>query len=413
MATSPAASDPVATRAPIAIGAALLLCAIVAAVDLGGPIFYPGLGKIAAEFGVTPAEAQFTVTVMLIGAAASQPFLGPLGDRFGRSRVLITSLLALASLSLLTAAITDFTTLIVVRGAQGFLGSAGIVLARAIAHDLFPDQRNFTRVVSYLVVTTGACSLIGPLLASGLVSAYGWRAPVLLLGIFSAIVAVAALIWFRRVSRDASGSGDNEASWPGWRALWALLRHPTFFGSTALLGFSMASLFTLFGLSPLMLAADAESAPMNVGLVISILSLGFMAGAFAAGLRIATVLMVRAASVLIGVGFAVIALMMMTNGASLLTIVPGGLIVAVASGYLNPVTLSLALTADPRLVGTASGWSSAISLAIAAAGTQLATVVYGADASWLFAIGGAYALLCLICAVPMMRGSKTPPVPAA
>ena len=79
----------------------------------------------------------------------------------------------------------------------------------------------------------------------------------------------------------------------------------------------------------------------------------------------------------------------------------------------NPVTLSLALTADPRLVGTASGWSSAISLAIAAAGTQLATVAYGADASWLFAIGGAYALLCLICAVPMMRGSKTPPVPAA
>ena len=323
MATSPAASDVVATRAPIALGAALLLCAIVAAVDLGGPIFYPGLGKIAAEFGVTPAEAQFTVTVMLIGAAASQPFLGPLGDRFGRSRVLITSLLALASLSLLTAAITDFTTLIVVRGAQGFLGSAGIVLARAIAHDLFPDQRNFTRVVSYLVVTTGACSLIGPLLASGLVSAYGWRAPVLLLGVMSMIVAIAAFIWFRRVNQDPSGSGDSATTWPGWRALGAMLGNPVFYGSTALLGFSMASLFTLFGLSPLMLAADAANAPMNVGLVISILSLGFMAGAFAAGLRIASVGMVRAASVLIGIGFVVIALMM-TNGASLMTIVPGG-----------------------------------------------------------------------------------------
>lgn len=407
VATSPIGAE-VRGRAA-APGLTLLLCAIVAAVDLGGPMFYPGLGKIASEFGVTPAQAQLAVTVNMIGAAASQPFLGPVGDMFGRQRVLLVSLLALASLSLLAVAVTSFEILIAVRAIQGFLGSAGIVLARAIAHDLFPDQRRFTQVVSYLVITTGACSLVGPLLAGGLVGAYGWRAPVLVLGVFGAVVTTAAFFWFRR-SSDAEGRvGDGASEWPGWRALGALLGNPKFYGSTALLAFSMAPIFTLFGLSPMLLTSGARDAPMQVAWLVSILSCGFMAGAFLCSVRAdATLATVRIACAAIAVGFSVVTLMMLARGPSLMTIVPGGLIVALASGYLNPVSLTLALQADSRLVATASGWSSAISLAIAAVGTQLATIIYTADVAWLFAVGGVFALLCWISIKPAMEERTRP-----
>lgn len=405
-ATASSSAESGETRAPVAAGAVLLLCAIVAAVDLGGPIFYPGLGQIATEFGITPAQAQMTVTVNIIGAAVSQPFLGPAADWLGRRRVLIISLLALASLSLLMLTITDFSVLIAVRALQGFLGSAGIVLARAIAHDMFPDQRQFTRVVSYLVVTTGACSLAGPLIAGALVSEYGWRAPIAMLGVFGAIVTLATFVWFRR-NQTSGGMGGVEAStWPGWKALGALLRHPAFYGNTALLSFSMASLFTLFGLSPLMLAGGSGEAPMQVGVLVSLLSLGFMAGALAAGFRPATTGIVRIASAGIAVGFAIIAGSMMASGASLATIVPGGILVALASGYLNPVSLAGALQANPRLAGTASGWSSAFSLLVAGIGTQLATTIYGVNASWLVVIGAVYALFCWLSIKPAMKGSE-------
>lgn len=380
----------------------LLLCAIVAVVDLGGPIFYPGLGKIAADFAVSPTQAQLVVTATLIGAGVSQPFLGPAGDYFGRRQVLLASLLALVSLSLLTVVITSFPLLIAVRAAQGVLGSAGIVLARAIAYDLFPDERQFVRVVSYLVVTTGVCSLIGPLIAGSLVAAYSWRAPVLMLAGLGAIVTVATFLWSRRTGEQRAEDGAN---WPGWAAVGHMLRNPAFYGGTALLSFSMAPLFTLFGLSPMLLAGGSDSSPMQVATLVSIHSGGFIAGAFLGGVRAAARVPIQLASAAIGVGFAIIALMMLASGASLVTIVPGGLIIALASGYLNPVTLALALQSDPRLVGTASGWSSAISLVVAGIGTQVATLVYNTNAGWLAVIGGTYALLCWLSIRPALAGS--------
>lgn len=411
----PSAVDNQTLGARAAPGITLLLCAIVAAVDLGGPIFYPGLGKIATEFGVTPAQAQLTVTVNMLGAALSQPFIGPAGDLIGRRYVLLASLLAIVSLSLVTVVVTSFPALIVVRAIQGGLGSAGIVLARAIAHDLFPDQREFTKLVSYLVITTGVCSLVGPLLAGGLVNAYGWRGPVLMLATTSAAVTLGAFLWFRKNGDRRGGSDQAVETWPGWAALGRLLRHPSFYGSTALLSFSMASLFTVFGLSPILLAAGSGKSllpiamPMQVAMMVSILSCGFMGGAFLGGLRPATLLSVRTASAAIAAGFALIALLMIAQGPSLLTIVPGGLIVAVASGYLNPITLALALKSDARLAGTASGWSSAISLALAGVGTQLATLVDGSNLAWLVAIGVGYAFLCWISIKAAMTGSLPTP----
>jgi predicted MFS family arabinose efflux permease len=289
---------------------------------------------------------------------------------------------------------------------QGFLGSAGIVLARAIAHELFPDERQFTRVVSYLVVTTGGCSLLGPLLAGGLVEAFGWRAPVMMLAVVSGLVTIAAIHGFRRKATPASRSADELKQWPGWRSLGALLRNPVFLGSTALLSFSMAPLFTLFGLSPMLLASGVGKAPLQVAMLVSTLSCGFMAGAFLGGLRAATLGILRIACASIAAGFAILSMMMLANGPSLQTIVPGGMVVALASGYLNPVSLALALQADSRLAGTASGWSSAISLALAGVGTQLATVVYGAGSAWLIAIGAIYSLLCWVSCKAATAGSR-------
>ena len=128
-------------------------------------------------------------------------------------------------------------------------------------------------------------------------------------------------------------AGGQHKPVAGLGIAWCTAAKPLFYDNTALLSFSMASIFTLFGLSPMLLA----------------------------------------------------------------------------SGYLNPVSLSLALQADPRLAGTASGWSSAISLALAAAGTQLATLLYGTNIAWLIAISGFYAFLCWISVNPAMSGTAQSP----
>ncbi len=53
-------------------------------------VFVPALA--AADLGTTPAAAQPTITLYLVGLAGGQLVYGPLSDRFGRRPVLIGGL---------------------------------------------------------------------------------------------------------------------------------------------------------------------------------------------------------------------------------------------------------------------------------------------------------------------------------
>ena len=48
----------------------------------------PLLPRFAAEFGVSLGAASWTVTIFTISHGVSQLFFGPLGDRFGKYRVI-------------------------------------------------------------------------------------------------------------------------------------------------------------------------------------------------------------------------------------------------------------------------------------------------------------------------------------
>ena len=57
-------------------------------------IFLPSMPGLAAEYGVSTAAMQTTVSLYLVTFACAQLCLGPLADRFGRRRVIMTGLVA-------------------------------------------------------------------------------------------------------------------------------------------------------------------------------------------------------------------------------------------------------------------------------------------------------------------------------
>ena len=69
----------------------------------------PPLPRFPLELDVSPGAASSVVTIFTIGYGFNQPFFGPLGDRFGKYRVIAWACVACSVATLLRALAPDFS----------------------------------------------------------------------------------------------------------------------------------------------------------------------------------------------------------------------------------------------------------------------------------------------------------------
>ena len=79
------------------------LCLAGLSVNVAGRTIEPLVTIISAEFAVGVATAALLTSAYALPFALGQPVLGPLGDTFGKTRILKFSLLALSASLLLAA----------------------------------------------------------------------------------------------------------------------------------------------------------------------------------------------------------------------------------------------------------------------------------------------------------------------
>ena len=72
---------------PVPVGAIRLLAVAAFASGLSLRLTDPLLTRLAAEFSITLAQAAQVVTAFSVAYGVSQLFFGPLGDRYGKYRV--------------------------------------------------------------------------------------------------------------------------------------------------------------------------------------------------------------------------------------------------------------------------------------------------------------------------------------
>jgi predicted MFS family arabinose efflux permease len=135
----------------------------------------PVLPTVAEAFSVTPQQASLLITVFTLPGVILTPFLGILGDRLGRKRILIPSLFlfALAGASLTLA--RDFSTLLILRTLQGIGVTALGSLNATLVGDLY-DHHMRTRAMGYVssVLSIGTASF--PVIG-GALAVFGWYFP--------------------------------------------------------------------------------------------------------------------------------------------------------------------------------------------------------------------------------------------
>lgn len=146
----------------------LILSLLLGLQPITTDLYLPALPALTASFGAVPAQAQLTLTALLLAFGGSQLFWGPLSDRIGRRPVLLIGLAGYTLAAVGSALAGSIEVMVFWRVLQGAFMGAGTVCARAIVRDLYPPlegARAMSKGLSGLGVAACLSPWIGGLLA--------------------------------------------------------------------------------------------------------------------------------------------------------------------------------------------------------------------------------------------------------
>src|SRR5660397_271821 len=124
----------------------------------------PAFPKIIHEFAISGIEVGLLITAFTLPGGCLAPFLGVLGDRWGRKKILVPSLLLFAVAGTACAFVTHFPILLGLRTLQGVGGASLGTLAPTLIGDIYSGQERAAAMglnASVLSIGTASYPAIG------------------------------------------------------------------------------------------------------------------------------------------------------------------------------------------------------------------------------------------------------------
>lgn len=187
--------------------------------------------EIIRTWGITKAEMGSVLSSVFFGMAVGAAIAGPMGDRFGRKLVIVTSVCGFGLTTLLSALATGFPSLLVLRTVTGIGLGAAIPNALALLAEYAPQpRRSLFLTIAFSGFTAGATS--AGFLAAWLLPSFGWKVtlattgllPVVFTGvlIFALPESVAFLALKRRMDKIPAilRKIDSQAIFPAGSTFW-------------------------------------------------------------------------------------------------------------------------------------------------------------------------------------------------
>ena len=233
----------------------------------------PLILPIAQRFDVTPATAALLTSAYALPYALGQPFLGPLGDRFGKVRCIQACIVVLAAALVLGALAPSFQWLLASRLLAGAFAGGLIPLVLAGLGDSYDLQQRQV-MVGRLLVAIISGQMLGSA-AAGLVSdAFGWRGAMALAA--AVAVLVAASTWATALRTTRSDAQPPATSFAGLYA--RVFDNPKAFwlyGAVVAEGTLVFAPFPYMGQLLIEHAGSvASAAPTQAGLVLAAFGIG-------------------------------------------------------------------------------------------------------------------------------------------
>jgi MFS transporter, DHA1 family, multidrug resistance protein len=357
-------------------GQRMIWLTLTAALTLGmlaSTIYVPSIPSIARALETSIARVQFTFVGYLLAFSGGVLVLGPLSDRFGRRRTMICGLVASVLSSAACAASPTIEFLIAARIIQGVGACAGMVVGRATIRELY-GREGAAQVIAGLGIVMTLMQSFAPIPGGYLDGWIGWRANFLAVTAF-AVAALMLAVRYIPETRAAKPTSSGRAPLltgamvSGYRKLLQTRR----FMAYALTAAGSHAGFHIFAAgAPAVLIGSFGVSSEDYGYLASLPPIGFLVGSFISN-RMAQHL---PADFLIGVGGAVLipagsimVALAWLNIVSPYVIVGPMIFICCGSGLITPNAVASSLGVNPQIVGAASGLTSCLQTAGAAAAT--------------------------------------------
>lgn len=210
-------------------------------------MYLPAFPEIAQNFNTSASLVQFSLTACLLGLGIGQLVMGSLSDVYGRRNPLLISMAVYIISSLACAFAPSIGLLILFRFAQGFAASAGIVISRAIARDLYSGHE-LTKFFSLLLLVGNLGPLAAPIAGSGILSFTTW------IGVFIALSLLGIYLWAMTKWRLKETLPAERREKPNFanqlRSYGMLLRDRQFVGYMLAQGIMIAGVFAYVSGTP-------------------------------------------------------------------------------------------------------------------------------------------------------------------
>ena len=253
----------------------LVVISAVAPIMINGVL--PANSAIMAEFNVSYALVQWTLTIFMLALLIAQPILGYCADRWGRRPVMYLSLGVFALGCFVSASAGSMTTLLIGRFLQGFGGSVCTFLPRAVVRDLYPQDRAAS-MIGFMTMAMMMAPMFGPAFGGWVTDQFDWRYIYIILGAVGAIVAV--IVW--RSLAETRGKTDAEQSVPFFKALVTLMRMPEFRSYAFLISGSVGVYYSFLGSAPYLVMEVRGQSASAFGRWFIVVALGYLSGNTAA-----------------------------------------------------------------------------------------------------------------------------------
>lgn len=238
---SQASDGPAATIHPVDIqlprGALLALSVSAFGSGISMRVSDPLLPGLAKEFALTLGHAALVITVFAIAYGFSQLIFGPLGDRFGKYRVIAWGTLGCALTTAICALAPTFELLLVARALAGASAAAIIPLAMAWIGDVTSYERRQPILAKFMIGQVLGVSA-GVMLGGYAADHLHWRTPFEAIAVYFALGG-AYLLWInQRLPEGAKKTNPPQGS--------AFKRMVSEFGQVLAVPWARVVLFTVF-----------------------------------------------------------------------------------------------------------------------------------------------------------------------
>ncbi|MDM8522491.1 multidrug effflux MFS transporter [Desulfococcaceae bacterium HSG8] len=151
-----------------------LLALLAAFPPVSTDMYLPALPLLQEVWQEPLVMVNMTLVAFFITYCLFLLIYGPISDRFGRRRPLMTGICIYILASLVCALAYDVDVMIIARIIQGAGAAAASALSLVICKDLF-DARRRERIIAYVTVIVTLSPMMAPIIGGWVVTFFSWR----------------------------------------------------------------------------------------------------------------------------------------------------------------------------------------------------------------------------------------------